>query len=43
MSGGQDSDFYVTKMKFAKKDDKSKVVYNHQITIENIPEEAYPI
>ena len=41
VSGGKDSDFYVTKMKFAKKDDKSRVVYNSQITIENIPEEAY--
>lgn len=48
--GGQDQDFYVTKMKFGKmKDpetgknvnDKSVVIYNNAITIENIPEEAY--
>lgn len=41
VKGGQDDDFYVTKMKFAKKGDKTKVVYNSKITIENIPEEAY--
>lgn len=39
--GGQDGDFTVTKMKFAKKGDKSRVIYNGKITIENIPEEAY--
>jgi len=39
--GGVDKDFRVTKMKFSKKDDKSIVVYNSQITIENIPECAY--
>ena len=37
----QDSDFYVEKMKFAKKDDKSKIVYNSKITLTNIPLEAY--
>lgn len=37
----QDSDFYVEKMKFAKKDDKSKIVYNHKITLTNIPLTAY--
>lgn len=37
----QDSDFYVEKMKFAKKDDKSKIVYNGKITLTNIPLEAY--
>lgn len=36
-----DADYYVTKMKFAKKGDKSKVIYNHNITISNIPVEAY--
>ncbi len=41
IKGGQDADFYVTKMKFAKKGDKSRVIYNGKITIENIPEEAY--
>ncbi|GIA22265.1 hypothetical protein VCSRO84_3609 [Vibrio cholerae] len=39
--GGESSDFRVTKMKFAKKDDKTRVVYNNKITIENIPVEAY--
>lgn len=34
-------DYKVTKMKFAKKGDKSTVVYNHNITITNIPLEAY--
>ena len=41
VKGGQDADFTVTKMKFAKKGDKSRVIYNGKITIENIPEEAY--
>lgn len=50
VTGGQDADFYVTKMKFGKKkdaetgksvDDKTTVIYNSGITIENIPEEAY--
>ena len=36
-----DADFYVTKMKFAKKGDKSVVVYNHAITLRDIPLEAY--
>lgn len=39
--GGEDADFYVTKMKFVHKDDKTRVIYNHKITIENIPDEAY--
>lgn len=34
-------DFYVEKMKFAKKDDKSTVVYNKRITVKGIPLEAY--
>ena len=33
--------FRVEKMKFAKKGDKSAVIYNKNITIENIPLEAY--
>ena len=37
----KDADFYVTKMKFAKKGDKSVVVYNPSITIRDIPLEAY--
>ncbi|PSJ80517.1 type III restriction endonuclease subunit R [Neisseria iguanae] len=39
--GGADDDFCVVKMKFAKKDDKTKVIYNGKITVENIPEAAY--
>lgn len=34
-------DFYVEKMKFAKKDEKSTVIYNNKIRIKNIPVEAY--
>ena len=37
----QDKDFYVTKMKFASKGDKSTVVYNHAITLKGIPLAAY--
>ena len=37
----QDKDFYVTKMKFAKKGDKSTVIYNHAITIKDSPLAAY--
>ncbi|HCA5150031.1 type ISP restriction/modification enzyme [Acinetobacter baumannii] len=36
-----DDDFYVEKMKFAKKGEKETVVYNPKITIRNIPLEAY--
>ena len=36
-----DADFYVTQMKFAKKGDKSTVIYNHKITMTNIPITAY--
>ena len=36
-----DSDYYVTQMKFASKADKSTVVYNHKITMHDIPLEAY--
>ena len=36
-----DSEYRVTKMKFASKADKSTVVYNPHITIRNIPLEAY--
>ena len=38
---GADEDFRVVEMKFAKKDDKIKIVYNGKITVENIPEAAY--
>ncbi|EOE6856855.1 DEAD/DEAH box helicase [Cronobacter sakazakii] len=34
-------DFYVEKMKFAKKGEKSTVIYNNKIRIKNIPVEAY--
>ncbi|MFU2078653.1 DEAD/DEAH box helicase, partial [Avibacterium endocarditidis] len=34
-------DFYVEKMKFVKKADKSKVKYNENFTIENIPLETF--
>ena len=40
----EDADFRVEKMKFAKvgkETDKTKVIYNSKITIENIPLEAY--
>lgn len=36
-----DKDFYVTKMKFASKGDKTTVVYNSHITRKEIPLEAY--
>ncbi|MCO6521488.1 MAG: DEAD/DEAH box helicase [Snodgrassella sp.] len=35
------SDFYVSKMKFAKKGEKATVIYNNFITIRDIPLEAY--
>ncbi len=35
------TDFYVKQMKFAKKGDKSTVIYNNKITIKNIPVAAY--
>lgn len=37
----KDADFRVTQMKFAVKGDKSRVVYNHKITMTDIPVEAY--
>ncbi|MHA3081291.1 DEAD/DEAH box helicase [Acinetobacter sp. ANC 5502] len=36
-----DEDFYVEKMKFAKKGEKGTVIYNKRITIKDIPVEAY--
>lgn len=41
LSSFGEKEYYVTKMKFAKKDDKSKVIYNNFIIIKNIPLEAY--
>jgi predicted helicase len=35
------SDYRVEKMKFAKKGDKTKVIYNHRITLKDIPEAAW--
>jgi predicted helicase len=35
------ADFYVRKMKFANKNDKSKIIYNDKITISAIPLQAY--
>jgi predicted helicase len=37
----QADDYRVIKMKFASKTDKSKIIYNGKITLENIPLEAY--
>ena len=36
-----DEDFYVEKMKFAKKGEKGTVIYNKRITVKDIPVEAY--
>lgn len=36
-----DADYRVEKMKFAKKGDKSIVIYNHRITLKGIPEAAW--
>jgi predicted helicase len=36
-----DADFYVEKMKFAKRGEKGTVIYNKRITIKDIPVEAY--
>lgn len=44
MAGFSAADYYVTQMKFGKKGkdkDKSKVIYNHKITMTDIPLEAY--
>lgn len=37
----QKSSYYVTKMKFGKNKDKSKIIFNKDLVIENIPEKAY--
>ncbi|RRV29306.1 damage-inducible protein, partial [Stutzerimonas stutzeri] len=36
-----DADYRVEKMKFAKKGDKTSVIYNHRITLNGIPEAAW--
>lgn len=41
ISNLQADDYRVIKMKFASKTDKSKIIYNGKITLENIPLEAY--
>jgi predicted helicase len=41
INGLDDADFRVAQMKFASKVDKSRVVYNHKITMTGIPLEAY--
>ena len=41
MSDFTDDDYRVTQMKFASKADKTRVVYNHKITMTGIPLEAY--
>ncbi|UZA26235.1 type III restriction endonuclease subunit R [Moraxella bovis] len=50
ITGGDDDDFYVTKMKFAKRknpqtgkneDDKTVIIYNDNYTVSNIPLQAY--
>ncbi|MDI2112133.1 DEAD/DEAH box helicase [Commensalibacter nepenthis] len=41
IKGGKDDHFYVSAMKFIKKDIKTTVIYNSHYTIKNIPEQAY--
>ncbi|MHA6560192.1 DEAD/DEAH box helicase [Pseudomonas alliivorans] len=36
-----DADYRVEKMKFAKKGDKTTVIYNHRITLKGVPEAAW--
>lgn len=39
--GAESGHFLVEKMRFPSKDDKSRILYNSQITVENIPAQAY--
>lgn len=41
VEGADSGDFRVTKIRFKNKDDKSTLIYNDKIRIENIPPEAY--
>jgi predicted helicase len=41
VTGTQHNNYHVEKLKFIKKDDHSTIIYNENITIENIPEKAY--
>ncbi|MEG1738593.1 MAG: type ISP restriction/modification enzyme [Odoribacter sp.] len=38
---GSDINYLVEKMRFSSKENKSRIIYNSQISIENIPAEAY--
>lgn len=41
VSGTQHNNYHVEKLKFISKIDKSKIIYNNNITVENIPDKAY--
>lgn len=41
VKGAESSFFKVEKMRFQSKEDKSKILFNSKITVENIPAEAY--
>jgi predicted helicase len=41
VKGAESGHFRVEKMRFPSKDDKSRILYNSQITVENIPADAY--
>lgn len=41
VSGTQHNNYHVDKLRFVKKGDRSTIIYNDQIKIENIPEKAY--
>lgn len=41
VSGTQHNNYHVDKLRFASKNDKTKILYNAQITIENVPDQAY--
>lgn len=41
VEGDTGNNYLVEKMKFKSKDDKTQIIYNNQITIKNIPLEAY--
>lgn len=41
VEGDNGSNYHVTKMRFPSKDNMSEIIYNSQITIKNIPPEAY--
>lgn len=41
VSGTQHNNYHVDKLKFVKKGDRSTIIYNDQIKIEDIPEKAY--